>query len=1418
MLMRFPRAALALVLTLVAAAAHAAPAPPKPLPPFRLSPGEYFPVSQVRPGMKGYGLTVFKGVKIERFAVEVVGVMPQGDMGRPLVLVMLKGGPITERQANLIQGMSGSPIYINGKLLGAFALGETFGREALGMVRPIEDMVDAFDPRLPERPMFAAAPDAAGVADAPALTLPASAPATVSHGNRLFRPLPLPLLAAGASARTVARLNEGLRPLGVEVMAAPGGAPANQADVPSYFPKNVPLEPGASLAVSLMQGDVDLTAIGVVTYRKGNRILAFGHPFLQLGPAEYPASTAYIHDVFSSTMVSSKYGSPIRTVGTIQYDGPFSVGGLLHRYPRMIPMSVRVNDTLTGRARTFNVRMVNHPLLLPTLILSGAGEVVDRIRPYPGESMADVSFTIVPEGHAPITRSNTVFDAASISSAAMGDIAGALSILSRNPFEPVPIQRVDVKVTLKGGRKTAVVQRAWVEKNKVEPGDILAVQAVIKPYKQPAETRTVRVKVPENAPAGAAQVVVYGGQTGFGTITAAAAPPSGAPITTGSMTVNTNQLIARYLERARNDELGVNLLLPGSVVSVDGERFTGLPDALAAVMKSTKASNTRLERDEVKLTERTPYVLAGSQTLNITIERKSGLGRASEASAPAPSASDGDGDDGGPGVDVPAATDGPASAMGLFGWSRLAVETPAPGSAAKDAAPAAPAKDAADAPKPAQPATPAAKEPETKPADTAKEGAGPGRAAKAWRQSGKAAFEAGRLTNATVSSEGEVRLTETLRRVAETTQPYIWSLLALEDGSALAGTGNSGEVLKVEKDGTTRVFARTGDLQVHALARDGRGGFYAGASPNGRIVRIDGAGAARPFFDTGEKYILALHTDARGNLYAGTGPDGKLFVITPSGVGRELARLPGATVTSLAMEPHGALLAGTAPEGLVFRVTPGGEATAVFDAPENSVTAIAALPSGGMALATAPGGKVYRVTETGRSEVLLEKADDAILALTLRQDGAVLAAGGKTVYVIAPDKTVTTLDNDDQNQIVSLALASDGTVWAGSANTGAIYRTQRGSAGTLLSAVHDAGLKARWGRLEHLADVPDGAQVEIRTRTGNTAQPDATWSDWSAPTVNGAAAPVESPAARYIQYSATLTPGADGASPALQWVSVRYLTENRPPVVKFTDPKDAVRWNGKQTVKWTGSDPDSDVLTYSLFVSSDSDASWKPLSLQPEPEKKPAPEPKEAPEAAAREKQEKKNAETQRRVEAELDKHNALSPEMRAEILESATTVLKGENGAAGKSNAADAASKTSFAWDTTKEKDGVYRLKLVASDKTSNPLDALTAETISGPIMVANAKPSVAVEDKATQVAADKTVTLRGTAKSPSAAILRVSYRVDGGEWLAAAPVDGIFDSPDEQWLVLTDPLESGERTIEIRVNDEVDNAATASVKVTVP
>ncbi len=335
--------------------------------------------------MKGVGRTVMVGTKLEEFQAEVLGVMRDVSPGRDMILCRLSGCNL--EHAGIIQGMSGSPIYIDGKLLGAVAFAWEFAKDPIAGVTPFCQMVEYV--RSNDRRLAAEARDIGsdrqGAPGQPVLwtrsrldpTMPGAEasllPMPVAGGGLAgMRPIASPLATTGFSPRALAFLDERFAPLGMAPMAG-GGVFEEILEREG----NKPLEPGSPLSVAMVTGDFDMSAIGTVTHVEGNRVYGFGHPMFGLGACEFPMMTGYIHTVYPRASVSMKMGSPLKTVGVLDTDVSTGIAGTLGAKPDMMPMHVKVRTGATPNRATYDVEIVRNPKLLPSLVQAVLANAVD---------------------------------------------------------------------------------------------------------------------------------------------------------------------------------------------------------------------------------------------------------------------------------------------------------------------------------------------------------------------------------------------------------------------------------------------------------------------------------------------------------------------------------------------------------------------------------------------------------------------------------------------------------------------------------------------------------------------------------------------------------------------------------------------------------------------------------------------------------------------------------------------------------------------------------------------------------------------------------------------------------------------------------------------------------------------------------
>ena len=709
-----------------------------------------------------------------------------------------------------------------------------------------------------------------------------------------------------------------------------------------------------------------------------------------------------------------------------------------------------------------------------------------------------------------------------------------------------------------------------------------------------------------------------------------------------------------------------------------------------------------------------------------------------------------------------------------------------------------------------------------------------------WRIEGARDFLDGTTEGLSVDSEGRVRLAPVTRALYDPEVPFVWCLTRDAKGTLYAGTGNDGKVFKIE-DGKGSLFFDAGELEVHALVVGPDGKLYVGTSPDGKIYAVDAAGKSQTFYDPTDKYIWALAFDAAGNLLVATGGDGKIYRVDRQGKAQILFTSAETHITALALDGVGNAYAGSSPGGILYRIDHAGKVFVLHDSPYREVKALdigkdgslyaavvdgkeredarpptplqPALPGGNPAAEVsvtesfaviapqvgapgplptprpseglrggAPKGAVLRVLPSGEVDTLWSSSDETPHALAVTADGVLVGTGNKgKIYRIRNDRTWTMLSSFPADQVTALFRGPGESVSVATANPGKIYVVEpaAGARGTFVSKVKDTDTVSSWGQVRWEATAPAGSQVQVQTRSGNTASPDSTWSDWSPPYVRAGGEPIVSERARFLQVKATLT-GKDGASSILDSIASAYLQRNlRPQIASITvhppgevfqkplslsgeteilgldagpAPERAgaasrgpmppatsysrkLYQRGIQTFSWKGEDPNGDNLVYEVSYRRMNDTRWRSLR--------------------------------------------------------------KGLTDAV-------------LAWDTTTVPNGRYVIRVTATDSPSNPESlALSSEKESDPFDVDNTPPAVSL-------ILVPPSTVRAIVRDDSSLVRKAEYSVDGGRWQEVHPVDGINDEMEETYEIPVGNLGSpGPHVLVVRGTDLLGNASTARIEV---
>lgn len=440
---------------------------------------EFLPLSDVREGMHGYAKTVVHGTKIDTFDVDVLGIMKnKGSAGGDLVLVKVSG-PLIDETGGIAQGMSGSPVYIDGRLLGAIAYGFPQSDGRIGMVTPISDMLRLW-------------------------TIDYGEEKRDSGTDRDLIPLATPLMASGYTPSGMEFLTDKMKDFNMVPYSA---ASAGVDEMPR------PLEAGGAVSATLVTGDLKLGAVGTVTYVDKDHMVAFGHPFLDKGSSSYFMHNSYIFTVVPSRNIPFKLGSVGAEIGVVNEDRGSGISGLSGKVPESVRLHSSVLDEDTGRTQSLNVRMVQNERMLPMLSVTSVYNNMSNTLDRNGEGTVSLSYTLFPEDlkKRSFTRSNMYWSSKDISERSVDEMYNVIRILEQNRFEPYKLRDISVDMKVTKDRKTAQLLDASASPTVVSPGDTIYVRARLAPYRGEVFYKDLAFTVPKDQPLGTMILEVRGG-------------------------------------------------------------------------------------------------------------------------------------------------------------------------------------------------------------------------------------------------------------------------------------------------------------------------------------------------------------------------------------------------------------------------------------------------------------------------------------------------------------------------------------------------------------------------------------------------------------------------------------------------------------------------------------------------------------------------------------------------------------------------------------------------------------------------------------------------------------------------------------------------------------------------------------------
>lgn len=557
-------------------------------------------VDELRPGMKGVGKTVFSGTTIEEFDVEILAVLKNDSQIGDVIMAKVSGSSLGLENVGIVAGMSGSPIYIDGKLIGALAFAQSFSKAPMiAGITPIHEMLADARRNSPVKQAWTGY----------------SQGTTTGQAAASFQMLPIqtPLLLSGIDPRAL--------PLMREQLAAFAMTPVQSGNmVTGTSPTTGPeLEPGSAVGVQVIRGDMNATAVGTITYRDQQSVLAFGHPMFSAGEVNLPMTSAYVHFVWSTQLIPFKVASPLQSLGAITRDYRTGIAGTIGAVPAMIPLKVTVHDAANQAAnRQYTFEVIDHPLFAPVFVtLAGMNAMLANESAY-GETTVRTQTTITLRGYPPLIMEDVSTGVQDLLAPVIKAFT-PLQIVLKNSFTPVAIEHIALDISVEHTVQDAEIVGLRIGRNEVHPGETVDATILLQPYGEAQTTMDTQLVIPEDLQQERVILLACDTKT---TTALEAARASGK-----FQPQDLNQLITLFNDQVSADHLVLSLLQLRPGVVVQGRELPSPPLSMMSVMGTTTRSSgaTSLTRGRMLVSKNLPtqYVVSGCAMLELTVDHSS---------------------------------------------------------------------------------------------------------------------------------------------------------------------------------------------------------------------------------------------------------------------------------------------------------------------------------------------------------------------------------------------------------------------------------------------------------------------------------------------------------------------------------------------------------------------------------------------------------------------------------------------------------------------------------------------------------------------------------------------------------------------------------------------------------------------------
>jgi hypothetical protein len=564
---------------------------------------KYITLNEIKPGMDAYCMTVYQGVAPTKYNLKVVSVVKNMTVNHNAILVMGTDEPFIH--TGPVAGCSGSPVYVNGRLAGALAFGWTFSKDPLYGVTPIEEMLAVGETKKNE------VSSASSVLD---FTKPINLKASYNQ-----------ILNRKSSQQMTSGVSELACPIATTlpqssfsnmsgIFESAGFIPVSAGSSTSLSQyREIKMEPGGTLALPLVYGDIDLSAIGTITEVADGKVYAFGHSLLGQGPINVPMATGYIHTVVSSSQRSFKYGQPVEIKGALFADEATAVVGTIGKQAPTIPLHIKV-ERFNDKVRDYNCFVAVHNNFTPMLTTACLTGTATMVGDLPSENTVQYKARINIKGYQPVALEN--FSSSNDIQEYVSDSIGALNLIMNNPYDRPEITSMDFEVKIQPRNMVSHIWNFEVSQTKVKPGETITAKITLESYLSENKTYETKITIPQDTPQGD-YLLTAGGLDEYMQFMARYAPYRFSPENLPTLIKAVNEV-----GNMKRNSLYVTLALPASGIAVENSQLPGLPVTKSLLLKNDKrALSIQPDSEWIEKIIPTETIVLDSKNFMIAVEK-----------------------------------------------------------------------------------------------------------------------------------------------------------------------------------------------------------------------------------------------------------------------------------------------------------------------------------------------------------------------------------------------------------------------------------------------------------------------------------------------------------------------------------------------------------------------------------------------------------------------------------------------------------------------------------------------------------------------------------------------------------------------------------------------------------------------------